>query len=95
MKQAIKHLVAVAEILLLIFHQKDMSFDHDLIWLVLFLSTTSVKLRVRALLIILVIGCLTLAKLLIMRGSSTPKRGKSTSDNRKPTPLPVGALSSQ
>ena len=51
----------------------------------LFLSTTGVKLRVRALLIILVIGGLIRAKLLIMRGWSTPERGKSTSDNRKPT----------
>ena len=40
---------------------------------------------IAAVLIILVIGGLTRAKLLITRGSSTPKRGKSTSDNRKPT----------
>src|ERR1700737_4615415 len=42
-------------------------------------------------LIILVIGGLTRAKLLIMRGSSTPKRGKSTSDNGKPIHWPVRA----
>ena len=39
--------------------------------------------------LILVIGGLTHDKLLIMRGSSTPKRGKSTSDNRKPIRSPV------
>ena len=57
----------------------------------LLLSTTGAKLRVRALLIILVIGALTRAKLLIMRGASTPKRGKSTSDNRKPARSPLRA----
>jgi hypothetical protein len=42
-------------------------------------------------LIIPVIGGLTRAKLLIMHASSTPKRGKSTSDNRKPTRSPLRA----
>ena len=47
-------------------------------------------MRVRAaVLIILVIGALTSAKLLLMRGASTPKRGKSTSDNRKPARSPL------
>ena len=58
----------------------------------LFLSTAGAKLRARAaVLIILVIGALTRAKLLIMRGASTPKRGKSTSDNRKPARSPLRA----
>jgi hypothetical protein len=42
-------------------------------------------------LIILVIGGLTHDKLLIMRGSSTPKQGKSTSDNRKSTGASINA----
>jgi hypothetical protein len=37
----------------------------------------------------LVIGGLTHDKLLIMRASSTPKRGKSASDNRKPIRSPL------
>jgi hypothetical protein len=43
------------------------------------------------LLIILVIGSATRAALPIMRRSSTPKRGKSTSDNRKQTAPPLEA----
>jgi hypothetical protein len=50
---------------------------------------------VRALLIMLVIGCLTPANLLITRGSSTPKRGKSTSDNKNPTRSPSGRVNWQ
>jgi hypothetical protein len=52
---------------------------------VLFLSTAGAKLRVSALLIILVIRGLTRATFPIMRGSSTPKRTKTASDNRKST----------
>jgi hypothetical protein len=39
----------------------------------------------------LVIGCLTRATFPIMRGSSHPKRAKTTSDNRKTTHPPVTA----
>ena len=42
-------------------------------------------------LIIPVIGCLTRATFLIMRGSSHPKRAKTASDNRKLTHPPVMA----
>ena len=44
-----------------------------------------------AVLIILVIGSATHATLPIMRRSSTPKRGKTTSDNRKQTAPPLAA----